>query len=174
MSVPVATYGVTARKRSSGDTSQETRAPEQRDSANKRARGNGDFSIKTGASVLESKVDLSNFYRPRSQKTAGVYKEILAVIQNLLVGESSGTLCEAAHEILLIHKADDSDQVRKKKLAGILPHSSITDDLCSTLFRLCGMITDFVREDDSKLSVAAGATGIAVTFDEDEEDKQGE
>ena len=174
MSVPVATYEVTTRKRSCGDTSQETRAPEQRDSANKRGRGNGDFSIKTGASVLESKVDLSNFYRPRSQKTAGVYKEILAVIQNLLVGESSGTLCEAAHEILLIHKADDSDQVRKKKLAEILPHSSITDDLCSTLFRLCGMITDFVREEDSKLSVAAGATGIAVTFDEDDEDKQEE
>ena len=112
----------------------------------------------------------ASLYRPKSQLTAGVYKEILAIVQSILSGESSDTLQEAAHEVLSIMKADENDQVRRKRLSSLLSAASVTDEVYASLFRLCGLITDFVTEEEGVEAESAGA-GIAVTFDEEDEEE---
>ena len=118
--------------------------------------------------AVGSKAELS--YRPRSQVTAGVYKELLGLLQSILSGESSETLYEAAHEAISIMKADDSERNRRSRLGEFLPRSVVTDEFYSTMVRLSGLITDFVTEEDLKREAEGAAEGIAVTFEEEDEE----
>ena len=140
----------------------------------KRLKPSDKLNIDKGLSVLDTKVDSSEeySYQPRSKTTSGVYKEILSIIQTLLVSESSETLVEAATEVISIFKADESDQSRRRRLGEFLPHSAITDELYSSLFRLCSLITDFMKVENERPASEIEGTGIAVTFDEDDEEKE--
>ena len=139
----------------------------------KRRKVTSALDIRKGVSVLSEKSGNleSGLYRPLSQLTAGVYKEILGLLQVSLSGESSETLYEAAHETISIFKADESDKVRRERLSEFLPPDSITDELYSSLFRLCGLITDFQRATQPQQQAIDESAGIAVTFDEDDEEK---
>ena len=139
----------------------------------KRLKTGGQIDIQKGISVLTDKPGSldSSVYKPKSQVTAGLYKEILSCLQAVMSGESSETLYEAAHEVISIMKADKSDAARRSDLIDFLPRAVLTDGLYSTLFRLSGMISDFVTEESSSKAIEEPA-GIAVTFDEDDEERE--
>jgi hypothetical protein len=73
--------------------------------------------MKRGESISLNKLSSGNrasgsdatgdIYKPRSQITSSVYKEILALLQPILSGESSETLAEAAHEAISIMKSEE-------------------------------------------------------------------
>ena len=138
----------------------------------KKVRPSNVAEIAQGGSVLSGQFDTidSAVYRPKSQLTGGVYKEILSVIQTILSSEASEALYEAAHEIIAIMRSDESEGSKKESVKEILP--SFSDDVYSTLLRLSNLISDF--SDDSALATARAAGGegenIAVVFDEEEEE----
>ena len=129
--------------------------------------GNGNLSILSDKIGLQETV----IYRPRSQLTAGVYKEILSVLQTILESESSEALYEAAHDVISIFKADYLDTKRRELICESLGVSEISDEFFSSMYRYSLLITDFVV---SKPEPVSGEGEIAITFDEDEEEEDEE
>ena len=130
------------------------------------------MDITGGGSVLSQKAELleNPVYKPKSQLTGGVYKELLNIIQTILVSEASDVLYDAAHDIIEIMRSDRSEIAKKNMLKDILP--SYSDEIYSTLLRLSGMLSDFEAVD----SIQAKGEGdnIAVVFDEEDEAEKGD
>ena len=132
----------------------------------KRLRTGGNTIKSESPQDLKHQSHTTSLYQPRSLVTGGIFKEILSLLQGILIGESSDTLHEAAHDTISILKSDESDSSRRRLLNEIFPRGSITEDVYGTLFRLAGLITDFHPEPQAE----ASGEGIAVTFDEEDEE----
>ena len=141
-------------------------------SAVKKRKAHDIVSTFKDVSVLSDKLSVldADIYSPQSQLTAGVYKEILALLQNVLIGESSEALYEAAHDVILTFKTDLSDSNRRSQVCEILAQPGVSDEFYSSLFRLCALISDFKTESKEEAIKTEDAGGIAITFDADEDE----
>ena len=138
----------------------------------KKVKTSNQAGSQRNVSILSDNLDVSGaiIYRPQTQITAGVYKEILSVLQTLLTCESSEALYEAAHEVISVLRSDQPDHFRRRDLCGCLGVDSVSDEFYSSLYRLCMLISDFDVPVSSSVGEVAG--GIAVTFDEEDDEKE--
>merc|ERR1712151_1170872 len=109
-----------------------------------------------------------------------IYEQLLNRLQVPLRDQAPDVLRGAADEVLAAIKTDgvlDSD--RKKDVEEVL--GSISDEYFQELYRLTKQITDFGadvedEEQDETVRTKEGlddAAGVAVVFDEDDEDEMG-
>merc|ERR1712217_936475 len=138
------------------------------------------MDIQKGETVLSTDVTEMQIYRPRTQQTKAVYEQLLNRLQQPLGDQAPDVLRGAADEVLAAIKTDgvlDSD--RKRDVEEVL--GSISDEFFAELFRLSKQITDFGadvedEEQDDTVRTKEGlddAAGVAVVFDEDDEDEMG-
>merc|ERR1712083_86837 len=139
------------------------------------------MDIQKGETVLSTDVTEMQIYRPRTQQTKTVYEQLLNRLQQPLGDQAPDVLRGAADEVLAAIKTDGVlDSERKKDVEEVL--GSITDEYFADLFRLSKQITDFGadvedEEQDDTVRTKEGlddAAGVAVVFDEDDEDEEGQ
>merc|ERR1712203_665261 len=139
------------------------------------------MDIQKGETVLSTDVTEMQIYRPRTQTTKNIYEQLLNRLQVPLGDQAPDVLRGAADEVLAAIKTDgvlDSD--RKKDVEEVL--GTVSDEYFAELFRLAKQITDFGadvedEEQDDTVRTKEGlddAAGVAVVFDEDDEDEQGD
>jgi len=135
------------------------------------------MDINKGETVLSTDVTEMQIYRPRTQQTKSVYEQLLNRLQVPLGDQAPDVLRGAADEVLAAIKTDGVlDSERKKDVEEVL--GSVTDEFFAELFRLSKQITDFGadvedEEQDDTVRTKEGlddAAGVAVVFDEDDED----
>jgi len=135
------------------------------------------MDINKGETVLSTDVTEMSIYRPRTQTTKAVYEQLLYRLQQPLGDQAPDVLRGAADEVLAAIKTDGVlDSERKKDVEEVL--GTITDEYFAELFRLSKQITDFGadvedEEQDDTVRTKEGlddAAGVAVVFDEDDED----
>merc|ERR1740138_586117 len=135
------------------------------------------MDINRGETVLSTDVTEMQIYRPRTQQTKAVYEQLLNRLQVPLGDQAPDVLRGAADEVLAAIKTDGIlDTERKKDVEEVL--GSVTDEYFAELFRLAKQITDFGadvedEEQDETVRTKEGlddAAGVAVVFDEDDED----
>lgn len=138
------------------------------------------MDINKGETVLSTDVTEMQIYRPRTMQTKAVYEQLLHRLQQPLGDQAPDVLRGAADEVLAAIKTDGVlDSERKKDVEEVL--GSISDEYFAELFRLAKQITDFGadvedEEQDDTVRTKEGlddAAGVAVVFDEDDEDEQG-
>merc|ERR1711972_384999 len=138
------------------------------------------MDIQKGETVLSTDVTEMQIYRPRTQTTKGIYEQLLNRLQVPLGDQAPDVLRGAADEVLAAIKTDGVlDSERKKDVEEVL--GSVTDEFFAELFRLAKQITDFGadvedEEQDDTVRTKEGlddAAGVAVVFDEDDEDEMG-
>merc|ERR1712113_1375418 len=138
------------------------------------------MDINKGETVLSTDVTEMQIYRPRTQLTKGVYEQLLNRLQQPLGDQAPDVLRGAADEVLAAIKTDGVlDSERKKDVEEVLGASS--DEYLAELFRLAKQITDFGadvedEEQDDTVRTKEGlddAAGVAVVFDEEDEDEHG-
>merc|ERR1711870_127102 len=138
------------------------------------------MDIQRGETVLSTDVTEMQIYRPRTQQTKGVYEQLLNRLQVPLGDQAPDVLRGAADEVLAAIKTDGVlDSERKKGVEEVL--GSVSDEYFAELFRLAKQITDFGadvedEEQDDTVRTKEGlddAAGVAVVFDEDDEDEMG-
>merc|ERR1711972_249457 len=114
-----------------------------------------------------------------TQQTNAVYEQLLNRLQQPLGDQAPDVIRGAADEVLAAIKTDgvlDSD--RKKDVEEVL--GSISDEYFQELYRLTKQITDFGadvedEEQDETVRTKEGlddAAGVAVVFDEDDDEEQ--
>merc|ERR1712060_797123 len=140
------------------------------------------MDIQRGETVLSTDVTEMQIYRPRTQTTKSVYEQLLNRLQQPLGDQAPDVLRGAADEVLAAIKTDGVlDSERKKDVEEVL--GSVSDEYFAELFRLSKQITDFGAdvedaEQDDTVRTKEGlddAAGVAVVFDEDDEDdKEGD
>merc|ERR1712194_43311 len=133
-----------------------------------------------GETVLSTDVTEMSIYRPRTQTTKAVHEQLLNRLQQPLGDQTPDVLRGAADEVLAAIKTDGVlDTERKKDVEEVL--GSISDEYFAELFRRAKQITDFGadvedEEQDDTVRTKEGlddAAGVAVVFDEDDEDELG-
>merc|ERR1712194_178515 len=133
-----------------------------------------------GETVLSTDVTEMQIYRPRTQTTKNIYEQLLNRLQVPLGDQAPDVLRGAADEVLAAIKTDGVlDSERKKDVEEVL--GSVSDEYFAELFRLAKQITDFGadvedEEQDDTVRTKEGlddAAGVAVVFDEDDEDEMG-
>merc|ERR1711972_816369 len=138
------------------------------------------MDINKGETVLSTDVTEMQIYRPRTQTTKNIYEQLLNRLQVPLGDQAPDVLRGAADEVLAAIKTDGVlDSERKKDVEEVL--GAITDEYFAELFRLAKQITDFGadvedEEQDDTVWTKEGlddAAGVAVVFDEEDEDEQG-
>merc|ERR1740138_1525584 len=136
------------------------------------------MDIQRGETVLSTDVTEMQIYRPRTQQTKAVYEQLLNRLQQPLGDQAPDVLRGAADEVLAAIKTDGVlDSERKKDMEEVL--GSISDEYFQELYRLAKQITDFGadvedEEQDETVRTKEGlddAAGVAVVFDEDDEDE---
>ncbi|CAE7806857.1 Snrnp200 [Symbiodinium necroappetens] len=136
------------------------------------------MDINKGETVLSTDVTEMQIYRPRTAQTKAVYEMLLNRLQQPLGDQAPDVLRGAADEVLAAIKTEGVlDSERKKDVEEVL--GSITDEYFAELFRLAKQITDFGadvedEEQDDTVRTKEGlddAAGVAVVFDEDDEDE---
>mmetsp|Transcript_75394 Transcript_75394/g.157134 ORF Transcript_75394/g.157134 Transcript_75394/m.157134 type:complete len:2169 (-) Transcript_75394:248-6754(-) len=135
------------------------------------------MDINKGETVLSSDVTEMSIYRPRTQTTKAVYEQLLYRLQQPLGDQTPDVLRGAADEVLAAIKTDGVlDSERKRDVEEVL--GPIADEFFAELFRLSKQITDYGadvedEEQDDTVRTKEGlddAAGVAVVFDEDDED----
>merc|ERR1711972_1295308 len=138
------------------------------------------MDINKGETVLSTDVTEMQIYRPRTQQTKTVYEQLLNRLQQPLGDQAPDVLRGAADEVLAAIKTDGIlDAERKRDVEEVL--GSIDDIFFQELYRLSKQITDFGadvedEEQDDVVRTKEGlddAAGVAVVFDEDDEDEMG-
>lgn len=115
-------------------------------------------------------------YRPRTRETRQAYESLLNFIQKFLGGDQPpDVLRGAAEEILSTLKSDALRAPDKKKQVQVLL-GNLTEPQFADLSDFARRISDYTEEGET---VAASETldgelGVAVVFDEDEEEQEGE
>merc|ERR1711870_24356 len=136
------------------------------------------MDIQKGETVLSTDVTEMQIYRPRTQTTKNIYEQLLNRLQVPLGDQAPDVLRGAADEVLAAIKTDGVlDSERKKDVEEVL--GSVSDEFFADLFRLSKQITDFGadvedEEQDDTVRTKEGlddAAGVAVVFDEDDEDE---
>ncbi|KAI8927207.1 Sec63 Brl domain-containing protein [Entophlyctis helioformis] len=133
------------------------------------------------SSVLAATEDVdSTAYRPRTKETRQTYELILSFLSKYLGDIQQDVLRSAADAVLETLKDDSKkDFDRKKEVEEVLA-AKIPSDEFAQLVTLGKKITDYGNADDAKLAVDDGSKrdndideehGVAVVFDEEEEDE---
>ncbi|KAL1529400.1 hypothetical protein AB1Y20_000349 [Prymnesium parvum] len=107
-------------------------------------------------------------YRPRSKETRAAYEDLLSMIAQNLGDQPHDILRGAADEVLACLKNDSmTDPERKKETEKLI--NSITPENFAKLISIGKRITDFMVEDGAGNEKLDDELGVAVVFDEDDE-----
>ncbi|KAL1920366.1 uncharacterized protein VTP21DRAFT_743 [Calcarisporiella thermophila] len=158
--------------------------PKKPDAERKRRKREGAGSLRRGydySSVLAATQDIEGLiYRPRTKETREAYDLILAFVNRYYDAAAREVIHSAADEMLAILKNDAlRDFDRKKQIEEILG-TQLPSEEFAQLVGLGKRITDYSAEGEGmKLDVDGdnigvdemGELGVAVVFDEEEEDE---
>uniref|UniRef100_A0A0G4G6Z2 Uncharacterized protein n=1 Tax=Chromera velia CCMP2878 TaxID=1169474 RepID=A0A0G4G6Z2_9ALVE len=161
--------------------SKETGEEEQVERKQKKARSG--LHLRKGETVLSETVTETQLYNPTTRQTRQVYEQMLNGIQKLMGDQPHDVLRGAADELLASLKAENlRDSERKRYCEEVLGQMSEED--FAALYRLSKSITDFQPQQAAaqRKGVEAGdirgdlddPTGVAVVFDEDDEEEEGD
>lgn len=114
-------------------------------------------------------------YEPKTKDTREVFELILAYVSDYMVGVPTELVSDVANEVLELLKKDDVKDLDKKKLIEHLLDSRLESEKFTQLLGLSRKITDYQKEEgmemqDDDPSRKLQDEGIAVVFDEEEEE----
>lgn len=129
------------------------------------------------SSVLSATEDFEGLvYRPKTKETRATYEQILSFIHKYLGEQPQDILRGAADEVLAVLKNDAlKDIERKREIESVL--ASLTPESFNQLVNLGKKITDYSTSTegaDGTSAVVDSEIGVAVVFDEESEDEEGE
>ena len=125
---------------------------------------------KDGATMLDLDDDLDT-YRPRSKETRGAYEELLSLISQQLGDQPNDILRGAADEVLACLKnALLTDPERKREVEKLI--NSVSPEAFAKYVDAGKRITDFMAADGAGDDKLDDELGVAVVFDEDDDDEQ--
>lgn len=141
-----------------------------------------DTQVQLGFSLADLDVEDLR-YRPRTAATRATYNLIITIVGRQLGDVPSSITISAADAVLETLKNDEMKDFDKKKEIDDVLGTSMASKEFNELVNLGKKITDYDNQDDEvtaqdKIGVAGGAElddrqGVAVEFDEDEEDEDG-
>ncbi|KAI1501740.1 Sec63 Brl domain-containing protein [Biscogniauxia marginata] len=122
-------------------------------------------------------------YRPRTPATRATFDLILHIVANNLGDVSHEIVLSAADAVLEYLKDEDMKDFDKKKEIDDLLGATLNPKQFNELVNLGKKITDYDTQDDEEMDAGAGGDendaelddrqGVAVVFDEDDEDGEG-
>ena len=109
-------------------------------------------------------------YRPRSKETRSAYEDLLSFISQQLGDQPHDILRGAADEVLACLKNDAlADPERKREVEGLL--NTLSSEAFAGLVQVGKRITDFAMDDGAGNEKLDDELGVAVVFDEDDDDE---
>ncbi|KAJ9088373.1 Pre-mRNA-splicing helicase BRR2 [Entomophthora muscae] len=126
-------------------------------------------------SVLGATDDFETLnYRPKTKETRAAYEMMLSLVQRQLGDQSQEVVRSATDAVLEILKTDTMKDLDKLNYIKITL-TSLTQDQFGQLVSLSKKLTDYIAEGDTtKDDVMDGELGVAVIFDEDDDDGRDE
>ncbi|XP_046850049.1 U5 small nuclear ribonucleoprotein 200 kDa helicase-like [Xenia sp. Carnegie-2017] len=148
---------------------------EERKSKRRKVQEKEEFSKSKGSTLLsEDADDLAGiFYHPKTRETKSTYEVLLSFIQAAIGDQPRDILAGAADEVLHTLKNDKiRDKERHKDILGLL--GNMADERYALLVNLGKKITDYHIDHDKmeEDEVMDETYGVAVQFDEDEEEEK--
>lgn len=130
------------------------------------------------ADVLASVAEMEGLrYRPRTAETREVYEILLGLVHSLLGDQTQEVVRSATDTVLESLKDDDLREFDKRKEVDSVIGTT-TEETWSQLVSLGKKITDYVDEEERPVEDdrerAVDGEGVAVTFEDDESDEEGE
>ncbi|PWY99701.1 putative ATP dependent RNA helicase [Testicularia cyperi] len=168
------------RKKAEADDDLKQRQPKRKAGAGPSAAGigAGASSQNSYSDILQATAELEDLrYHPRTADTREVYELILNIVHTALGDQAQDVVRSAADTTLEILKDDDiKDNDKKAEIQEIL--GPLTSETFGQLVNLAKKITDYDEDEqrpgnsdvDAKLGEIDQETGVAVLFDEDEEE----
>ncbi|KAI9298963.1 Sec63-domain-containing protein [Neoconidiobolus thromboides FSU 785] len=148
----------------SSDAVQEKKKRRREEAALKKAYGYN--------SVLAATDDLEDIiYRPKTKETQSIYEMMLSLVQRQLGDLSPDELRSATDFVLETLKNDNlKDNDKQTQIKGLIPN--INDEVFTQLLSLSKKLNDYKAEgaEEEKDDNIDGEIGVAVVFNEDEED----
>ncbi|KAG9299631.1 hypothetical protein G9A89_020802 [Geosiphon pyriformis] len=175
-------FGTRAQRSSVKDLEAKKKKPRKAEEAEeKKRRRKEETDIKKAygySNVLTATEDVESLsYRPRTKETREAYELILAFVYQNLGDQSQDVVRSAADDVLKILKADtlkDFDKLKQIEVA-IGP---IASDRFAQLVNLVKKLTDYRADDEMEIDKDGDRAGdiddelgVAVVFDEEEEDE---
>jgi len=129
-------------------------------------------SKKEQTTVLGLAEDIDS-YRPRSKETRMAYEDLLSLLSQQLGDQPHDILRGAADEVLACLKNDSmTDPDRKREVEKLI--NSVAQETFGKLVSVGKRITDFMVEDQGGNDKLDDELGVAVVFDEDDENEDEE
>ncbi|CAB3996101.1 U5 small nuclear ribonucleo 200 kDa helicase, partial [Paramuricea clavata] len=148
---------------------------EERKSKRRKVQEKEEFSKSKGSTLLSDDADdlAGIFYHPKTRETKSTYEVLLSFIQAAIGDQPRDILAGAADEVLNTLKNDKiRDKERHKDILGLL--GNMPDERYALLVNLGKKITDYYVDHDKmdEDEVIDETYGVAVQFDEDEEEEK--